>query len=171
MADIPAFSRQACHLCNFIHSIMLKVGDKAPDFKLKSDEGENLSLKELKGKKVILYFYPKDMTSGCTKEACDFRDSIKKFGKKNTVVIGVSADSTSSHQKFKDKYDLPFTLLSDETKTMLKDYGVWKEKSMYGRKYMGIERTTYVIDEKGKIEKIFNKVKVDGHIDELLAGL
>ena len=150
---------------------MLKAGDKAPDFKLKSDAGENLSLKDLKGKKVILYFYPKDMTSGCTKEACDFRDNIKKFGKKNTVVIGVSADSTSSHQKFKDKYDLPFTLLSDETKSMLKDYNVWKEKSMYGRKYMGIERTTYVIDEKGKIEKIFSKVKVDGHIDELLTGL
>lgn len=150
---------------------MLKVGDKAPEFKLVADSGENISLKDLKGKKVILYFYPKDMTSGCTKEACDFRDNIKKFGKKNTIIIGVSADSTSSHQKFKDKYNLPFTLLSDETKSMLKDYNVWKEKSMYGRKYMGIERTTYVIDEKGKIEKIYNKVKVDGHINELLAGL
>ncbi len=147
---------------------MLKIGDKAPDFKLKSDMGENISLKDLKGKKVILYFYPKDMTSGCTAEACDFRDNIKKFEKKNTVVIGVSADDTASHQKFKEKYDLPFTLLSDEAKGMLKDYGVWKEKSMYGKKYMGIERTTYVIDEKGKIEKIFNKVKVDGHINELL---
>jgi peroxiredoxin Q/BCP len=169
--DKPASSGQVCHLHNIIFIIMLKVGDKAPDFKLKSDACENISLKDLKGKKVILYFYPKDMTSGCTKEACDFRDNIKKFGKKNTVVIGVSADSTSSHQKFKNKYDLPFTLLSDETKGMLKDYNVWKEKSMYGRKYMGIERTTYVIDGKGKIEKIFNKVKVDGHIDELLAGL
>ena len=158
-------------ISNFTGDQMINIGDKAPDFKLKSDAGENISLKDLKGKKVILYFYPKDMTSGCTKEACDFRDSIKKFEKKNTVVIGVSADNTASHQKFKDKYDLPFTLLSDETKGMLKDYGVWKEKSMYGRKYMGIVRTTYVIDEKGKIEKIFNKVKVDGHIDELLAGL
>jgi peroxiredoxin Q/BCP len=150
---------------------MLKIGDKAPDFKLKSDSGETQSLKDFKGKKMILYFYPKDMTSGCTKEACDFRDNIKKFEKKNTVVIGVSADDTKSHQKFKNKYDLPFTLLSDETKGMLKDYDVWKEKSLYGRKYMGIERTTYIIDEKGRIEKIFNKVKVDGHIDELLAGL
>lgn len=150
---------------------MLKIGDKAPDFKLPADSGKEISLNDLRGKKVILYFYPKDMTSGCTKEACDFRDSIKKFEKKNTVVLGVSADSTGSHQKFKDKYALPFTLLSDETKKMLKDYGVWKVKSMYGKIYMGIERTTFVIDEKGKIEKIFNKVKVDGHIDEILDGL
>jgi len=154
--------------CN---NIMLKIGDKAPDFKLPADSGKEISLNDLRGKKVILYFYPKDMTSGCTKEACDFRDSIKKFEKKNTVVLGVSADSTGSHQKFKDKYALPFTLLSDETKKMLKDYGVWKVKSMYGKIYMGIERTTFVIDEKGKIEKIFNKVKVDGHIDEILDGL
>lgn len=150
---------------------MLKIGDPAPDFKLTSDKGEIVSLKDFKGRKVVLYFYPKDMTSGCTAEACDFRDNVKKFEKKNTVVIGVSADSLDSHKKFKDKYDLPFILLSDETKKMLKDYGVWKEKSMYGRKYMGIERTTYVIDEKGKIEKIFNKVKVDGHIDEILESL
>jgi peroxiredoxin Q/BCP len=150
---------------------MLKVGNKAPDFRLPADSVEDISLKDLKGKKVILYFYPKDMTSGCTAEACDFRDNIKKFQKKNAVVIGVSADSTTSHQKFKDKYKLPFTLLSDETKKMLNDYGVWKEKSLYGRKYMGIERTTYVIDEKGKIEKIFNKVKVGGHINEILTGL
>jgi peroxiredoxin Q/BCP len=150
---------------------MLKVGDKAPDFKLPSDRYEDISLKSLKGKKVILYFYPKDMTSGCTAEACDFRDNIKKFEKKNIVVIGVSADSAASHRKFKDKYKLPFILLSDETKKVLRDYGVWKKKSLYGKKYMGIERTTYVIDEKGRIEKIFNKVKVDGHINEILAGL
>jgi peroxiredoxin Q/BCP len=150
---------------------MLKTGDKAPDFKLKSDAGETISLKNYRGKKVILYFYPKDMTSGCTKEACDFRDSIKKFEKKNAVVIGVSPDSTALHEKFKDKYKLPFTLLSDETKKMLGDYGVWQEKSMYGRKYMGVVRTTFVIDEKGKIEKIFEKVKVEGHIEEILAGL
>lgn len=147
---------------------MLKVGDKAPDFKLKTDKGETAKLKDFKGKKVILYFYPKDLTSGCTKEACDFRDNIKSFEKKNSVVLGVSADSIDLHKKFKDKYDLPFTLLSDETKDVLKDYGVWKEKSMYGKKYMGIERTTYIIDEKGKIEKIFNKVSVNGHIEELL---
>jgi peroxiredoxin Q/BCP len=150
---------------------MLKIGDKAPDFKLVSDKGENVSLNDLKAKKVILYSYPKDMTSGCTAEACDFRDNVKKFDKKNAVIIGVSADSVDLHKKFKDKYELPFMLLSDETKKVLKDYGVWKEKSMYGKKYMGIERTTYVIDEKGKIEKIFNKVKVDGHVDEILAGL
>ena len=147
---------------------MLKIGDKAPDFSLINDKGKNVTLKELKGKKVILYFYPKDDTSGCTKEACSFRDNIKIIEKKNAVVIGVSKDNTKSHQKFKKKYDLPFTLLSDENLDMLKEYDVWKEKSMYGRKYMGIERTTFIIDEKGKIQDIFNKVKVDGHTEEIL---
>ncbi|HQY21017.1 MAG TPA: thioredoxin-dependent thiol peroxidase [Ignavibacteria bacterium] len=150
---------------------MLKIGDKAPAFTLISDTGEKVSLKDLKGKKVILYFYPKDDTSGCTKEACSFRDNIKVIEKKNAVVIGVSKDNTKSHQKFKLKYDLPFTLLSDENFEMLKEYDVWKEKSMYGKKYMGIERTTYVIDEKGKITDIFNKVNVDGHTEEILAKL
>lgn len=147
---------------------MLKVGDKAPEFSLIGDNGEKISLKDYKGKKVVLYFYPKDMTSGCTQEACDFRDSIKKFEKKNSVVIGVSPDDTKSHDKFKDKYGLPFTLLSDETKEMLNDYGVWQEKSMYGRKYMGVVRTTFIIDEKGKIKKIYDKVRVPGHIEEIL---
>lgn len=147
---------------------MLKPGDKAPEFSLISDEGKKVSLKELKGKKVILYFYPKDDTSGCTAEACSFRDNIKLIEKKNTVVIGVSKDNTVSHQKFKKKYNLPFTLLSDENLDMLKDYDVWKEKSMYGKKYMGIERTTFILDEKGKIQDIFNKVKVQGHTEELL---
>ena len=150
---------------------MLKIGDKAPAFTLISDTGEKVSLKDLKGKKVILYFYPKDDTSGCTKEACSFRDNIKVIEKKNAVVIGVSKDNTKSHQKFKLKYDLPFTLLSDENFEMLKEYDVWKEKSMYGKKYMGIERTTSVIDEKGKITDIFNKVNVDGHTEEILAKL
>ncbi|MBK9333604.1 MAG: thioredoxin-dependent thiol peroxidase [Ignavibacteria bacterium] len=150
---------------------MLNIGDKAPDFTLISDTGEKVSLKDLKGKKVILYFYPKDDTSGCTKEACSFRDNIKIIEKKNAVVIGVSKDNTFSHQKFKKKYDLPFTLLSDENLDMLKEYDVWKEKSMYGRKYMGIERTTFIIDEKGKISEIFNKVKVDGHTEEILSKL
>ena len=147
---------------------MLKPGDKAPEFSLISDEGKKVSLKELKGKKVILYFYPKDDTSGCTAAACSFRDNIKLIEKKNAVVIGVSKDNTVSHQKFKKKYSLPFTLLSDENLDMLKDYEVWKEKSMYGKKYMGIERTTFILDEKGKIQDIFNKVKVQGHTEELL---
>jgi len=150
---------------------MLKIGDKAPDFTLISDTGEKVSLKDLKGKKVILYFYPKDDTSGCTAEACSFRDNIKIIEKKNTVVIGVSKDNLKSHQKFKTKYELPFTLLSDENLDMIKDYDVWKEKSMYGKKYMGIERTTYIINEKGKIQDIFNKVKVDGHTEEVLSKL
>jgi peroxiredoxin Q/BCP len=140
-----------------------------------SDEGKKVSLKpgdkDLKGKKVILYFYPKDDTSGCTAEACSFRDNIKVIDKKNTVVIGVSKDNTKSHQKFKTKYDLPFTLLSDENFEMLNDYGVWKEKSMYGRKYMGIERTTFIIDEKGKIQEVFDKVKVPGHVEEVISKL
>ena len=150
---------------------MLKPGDKAPDFKLTADNGEIISLKDFIGKKIVLYFYPKDMTSGCTQEACDFRDSIKKFEKKNTVIMGVSADDTKSHLKFKDKYDLPFTLLSDESKKMLEAYGVWQEKSMYGRKYMGIVRTTVIIDEKGKIEKLYEKVKVPGHIEDVLNNI
>lgn len=150
---------------------MLKPGTTAPDFSLKTDAGETVRLKDFRGKKVILYFYPKDMTSGCTAEACDFRDNIKKFEKKNAVVLGVSADSVESHQKFKKKYNLPFSLLSDETKKVLRDYGVWQQKSLYGKKYMGIVRTTYIIDGKGKIEKIFEKVNVNGHIDELLALL
>jgi peroxiredoxin Q/BCP len=147
---------------------MLNIKDKAPDFKLNADDGKVYSLKDFKGKKLVLYFYPKDMTSGCTAEACDFRDKNKLFNKKNTVIIGVSKDSVESHKKFKTKYELPFTLLSDESTKMLESYGVWKEKSMYGRKYMGIERTTFIIDEKGIITEIFNKVKVNGHIEEIL---
>ena len=147
---------------------MLKIGDKAPDFKLTADDGKIYSLKDFKGKKIILYFYPKDMTSGCTSEACDFRDNIKLFQKKNSIVIGVSKDNIESHKKFKLKYNLPFTLMSDENMDMLKAYDVWKEKSMYGKKYMGIERTTYIIDEKGVIKEIFRKVKVKGHIEEIL---
>jgi len=146
---------------------MLQIGVKAPDFKLTADDGKDYSLEDFKGKKLILYFYPKDMTTGCTAEACDFRDNIKLFQKKNTAVIGVSKDSTDSHKKFKAKYKLPFTLLSDENLNMLKAYGVWKEKSLYGRKYMGTERTTFIIDEKGIIKEIYNKVKVTGHIEEI----
>ena len=147
---------------------MLTEGNKAPDFKLKDQNGHTISLSDYKGKNVVLYFYPKDDTSGCTKEACSFRDGLPAFGKLNAVILGVSADSVESHKKFADKYNLPFTLLSDESKEMIEKYGVWKEKSMYGRKYKGIERTTFIIDEKGKIKKIFNKVKVDGHDKEVI---
>ncbi|WKZ68439.1 MAG: thioredoxin-dependent thiol peroxidase [Melioribacteraceae bacterium] len=150
---------------------MIKEGNKAPQFTLPDSKGNKVSLKDYLGKKVVLYFYPKDMTSGCTQEACDFRDAHPNFKKLNAVVLGVSADSSASHQKFSDKYDLPFTLLSDEDKKVLEKYGVWKEKSMYGKKYMGIERTTVVINEDGKIQKIFPKVKVNGHIEEVLKEL
>jgi len=150
---------------------MLKVGDKAPDFKLLSENGKEFTLKKLKGHKIVLYFYPKDDTSGCTKEACDFKNSIKVFEKKETVVIGVSKDSIESHKKFKTKYELPFTLLSDESAKMIEEYGVWKEKSLYGRKYMGIERTTFLIDEKGKITEIWDNVKVPGHIKDILTKI
>jgi peroxiredoxin Q/BCP len=149
----------------------LKVGDKAPEFALPTGSGEKLSLKDMKGKKVVLYFYPKDDTSGCTKEACSFRDNIRVIQKKGAVVVGASIDSVQSHRKFASKYDLPFTLVSDEEKDLVKKYGVWKEKSMYGRKYMGIERTTFVIDEKGVITHIIPKVKVEGHTEEILALL
>jgi len=150
---------------------MLEVGDKAPQFTATDDAGNPVSLKDLRGKKVVLYFYPKDDTSGCTKEACDFQSKLKSFKTKDAMVIGVSPDSEKSHQKFKTKYDLAFPLLVDEDKTIANLYGVWKEKSMYGRKYMGIERTTFVIDEEGKIAKIFPKVKVTDHVDQVLEAL
>jgi len=149
----------------------LKVGQKAPDFTVMDDKGEKVKLADLKGKKVVLYFYPKDDTPGCTKEACAFRDGIDKIKKRGAVVLGVSADSVESHKKFKSKFDLNFPLLADSDKKMIEAYGVWKEKSMYGKKYMGIERTTFVIDEKGKIAHIFPKVKVDQHYDEVLEAL
>ena len=149
----------------------LKVGSKAPDFTLPTGDGGHLSLKEFKGKKVVLYFYPKDNTSGCTKEACAFRDGIKLFHKKGAVVVGVSVDSPESHRKFSEKFDLSFPLVSDEKKELVKKYGVWKEKSMYGKKFMGIERTTFLIDRTGTITQIFTKVKVDGHAEEVLNAL
>jgi peroxiredoxin Q/BCP len=150
---------------------MLKEGDKAPDFTAKDDQGNTVSLKGFRGKKVVLYFYPKDNTSGCTKEACDFRDNFARIKRKDAIVLGVSPDSEKSHEKFKSKFDLTFPLLADEDKTLVNAYGVWKEKSMYGRKYMGVERTTFIIDEKGKIAKIFPKVKVNGHVDAVLEAL
>jgi len=146
----------------------LAVGDKAPEFTLPGDGGSEISLLALKGSKVVLYFYPKDDTSGCTKEAIAFNGLRSSFEKAGSVIIGVSPDSPKSHDKFKDKYDLDFALVSDETKTMLSDYGVWVEKSMYGRKYMGVERSTFLIDSKGKIAALWTKVKVDGHAEEVL---
>ena len=150
---------------------MLNVGDKAPEFQGTTDSGEEVSLKDFTGKKVVLYFYPKDDTPGCTREACSFRDNIGLVQEKNAVVVGVSVDSVKSHQKFKEKYDLPFPLISDPDKELMQAYGVWKEKTNYGRKYMGTERTTVVIDEQGRIAKIFNNVKVDGHTDKVLEAL
>jgi peroxiredoxin Q/BCP len=149
----------------------LKPGVKSPSIKLKNQDGKIVSLTDFKGKNIVLYFYPKDNTSGCTKEACNFRDEFPKFDKLNAVILGVSPDSVESHLKFKNKYKLPFDLLSDEKKEVLKKYKVWKEKSMYGRKYMGVERTTFILDGKGKISKIFPKVKVDKHNTEVMEAL
>ncbi|MBP9120620.1 MAG: thioredoxin-dependent thiol peroxidase [Ignavibacterium sp.] len=150
---------------------MLEVGKKAPDFSLLNQDEKKISLKDYIGQKVVLYFYPKDDTSGCTKEACSFSDDLSKFSKIDAVILGVSPDSMKSHKKFSEKYKLKFDLLADEEKKVIEKYDVWKEKSMYGRKYMGVERTTFIIDEKGKIKKIFNKVKVDGHNKEVLEAL
>ncbi len=149
----------------------LSEGKKAPDFTLKDDNGGTVKLSGLKGKKVVLYFYPKDDTPGCTKEACSFRDGFKEIQKMGAIVLGVSPDPVESHKKFKEKFHLNFPLLSDEEKKVVNAYGVWKEKSLYGRKYMGVERTTFIIDEAGKIKKVFPKVKVDGHYEEVLAEL
>lgn len=150
---------------------MLKVGDKAPDFRLPTGDGTKLSLKDLRGKKVVLYFYPKDNTSGCTKEACSFQSDLSAIEEKGAVVVGVSADSTDSHKRFSEKYNLSFALLSDERKEVIKAYGAWKQKSMYGKKFMGIERTTVIIDEDGIVQNVFSKVKVEGHVGEVMRVL
>jgi len=146
------------------------VGDKAPDFTLPADNGGKASLKALKGKSVVLYFYPKDDTPGCTAQACAFRDALPDFAKVKAAVVGISRDSAASHEKFKRKFDLPFPLASDKDGNVCRAYGVWVEKSMYGKKYMGIERTTFLIDGKGVIRKAWRKVKVDGHAEEVLAA-
>jgi peroxiredoxin Q/BCP len=147
---------------------MLKIGDKAPPFVLPDQDGKKVSLKDFRGKRLVLYFYPKDSTPGCTIEACSFRDNIGRIAGKKATVVGVSADSSGSHQKFRTRHDLPFTLLCDESKEIVTLYGVWKEKKLYGLKFKGIERSTFVIDEKGVITHIFRKVKVRGHVDEIL---
>ena len=146
----------------------LSVGDMAPEFSLPGDGGSTVSLSSHRGKKVVLYFYPKDDTSGCTKEAIEFNGLKAEFTKANTVIIGMSPDSPKSHDKFKAKYDLTFPIAADENKTALEAYGVWVEKSMYGRKYMGVERTTVLIGTDGKILAVWPKVKVDGHAAEVL---
>ena len=146
----------------------LKEGDKAPDFTVTDGEGKTVRLKDLRGKKVVLYFYPKDDTPGCTKEACAFRDSYSKFRKRGIEVFGVSLDSEKSHQKFSRKYDLPFRLLADTDRAVSERYGTYGEKKFMGRTYMGNHRMTFLIDEKGKIKKIFSKVKPEEHADEVL---
>lgn len=148
----------------------IEIGDKAPDFTLPTDGNGKVTLSKLRGQKVVLYFYPKDDTSGCTAEACGFRDSFPKFGKVEAAVIGVSRDSVASHDKFKKKYELPFALAADEKGEVCERYGVWVEKSMYGRKYMGIERSTFLIDEKGVVRGVWRKVKVPGHVEAVLAA-
>ena len=144
---------------------MVSVGKSAPAFSLDTDAGDKLSLKDLKGRPVVLYFYPKDDTPGCTVEACEFRDAFPRFKGSKAIILGISPDSVKSHQKFKEKFDLPFTLLADEDHAIAEKYGVWQKKSMYGRSYMGIARTTFVIDKDGKVAKIFEKVKPKGHAE------
>lgn len=149
----------------------LKAGDKAPDFTTIDDEGNKIALKDFRGKKIVLYFYPKDNTPGCTKQACELRDNYSKFKKLDAVLLGVSSDPQKSHAKFKTKFDLPFPLLVDEDKSISNAYDVWHEKSMFGVKYMGVLRTTFIIDEKGKITHVFPKVKVPEHLDQVLKAL
>jgi peroxiredoxin Q/BCP len=149
----------------------ITVGKPAPDFTLPTDGGGKISLKSLRGQNVVIYFYPKDDTSGCTAQACGFRDQLPKFGKINATIIGISRDSVASHDKFKAKYDLPFALASDDKGEVTERYGVWVQKSMYGRKYMGIERSTFLIDDKGVVRQEWRKVKVPGHVDEVLKAV
>ena len=150
---------------------MIKEGDKAPGFKLPSVEGGMVSLKDLKGKTVVLYFYPKDDTPGCTKEACGFRDLTAEFEQAGAVILGVSNDPVESHVKFREKFKLPFELLADEDASVSKAFGVYKQKNLYGKKYMGIERTTFIVDRTGRIAQIYPKVKVEGHVADVLAFL
>jgi peroxiredoxin Q/BCP len=149
----------------------ITTGDKAPDFTLPTDGNGSVTLSELRGKPVVVYFYPKDDTSGCTAEACGFRDSFPDFGKTGAVVIGVSRDPVTSHDKFKRKHALPFILASDQTGEVTERYGVWVEKSMYGRKYMGIDRSTFLIDGDGVVRGVWRKVKVPGHVAQVLKAL
>ena len=150
---------------------MIKKGSKAPDFKALANNGKTITLKDFIGKNVVLYFYPKDDTPGCTIEACGFRDSFKEIEKLGAVILGVSPDGIKSHNAFITKFQLPFLLLADEDKTICKDYGVWVEKSMYGKKYMGVARATFIIGKDGKITEMFEKVKPENHNAEVIAAL
>jgi len=169
-AFVFVFAIVAVLACNRASAVneMPAVGAAAPSFNLTSNEGKPVSLNDFKGKWVVLYFYPKDDTPGCTKEACSFRDSFSKFKKQGIVVLGVSPDSEASHKKFAAKYKLPFTLLADKDRSISETYGVYGEKKFMGRTYMGVHRTTFLIDEKGKIKKVFEKVKPDEHASEVL---
>jgi len=150
---------------------MVVEGEEAPNFTLEADDGRRVSLRDYRGKKVVLYFYPKDGTPGCTREAVEFRDIAEEFEKQGALIVGVSKDSVKSHQKFKQKHDLPFTLLSDPEGKVLDLYGVWKKKNLYGRTFMGTERTTFLIDEKGMVVRVYRKVKVKGHAQVCLLDL
>lgn len=150
---------------------MVREGEEAPDFTLQADDGKEVSLSDYRGKKVVLYFYPKDGTPGCTREAIEFKEMAKEFERESAVILGVSKDSIKSHEKFKQKHDLPFTLLSDPEGKVLDLYGVWKKKSLYGRTFMGTERTTFLVDEKGIVIRTYRKVKVKGHAQACLLDL
>ena len=149
----------------------LTIHSPAPDFTLMTDTGSSISLRDFRGKNVVLYFYPKDDTSGCTAQACQFRDILPNFSDKDTIILGLSRDSVKSHQKFRDKHQLTFPLLADELGEVCEKYGVWVEKSMYGRKYFGIERTTFLINAEGIIQHIWSKVKVPGHAETVLKAI
>ncbi|GMB09318.1 thioredoxin-dependent thiol peroxidase [Thermolongibacillus altinsuensis] len=150
---------------------MVQIGQLAPDFALKASNGEMVQLSDFRGKYVVLYFYPKDMTPGCTTEACDFRDHYREFQDLNAVILGISTDSLERHQKFIEKYGLPFLLLVDEQQEVAEKYGVWKLKKNFGKEYMGIERSTFIIDPNGILIKEWRKVKVNGHVEEVLKFL
>ncbi len=150
---------------------MIEPGKPAPDFTLTDQSGNNVILSKLKGSPVVLYFYPKDDTPGCTKEACGFRDALADYKRAGATILGVSPDSSESHAKFARKFELPFALLADTDRKVCEAYGVWKEKSMYGKKYMGVERTTFVIDAKGIVRSVFPRVKVDGHVAAVLKAI